>query len=611
MRNPFHTPFFAVFQNEVILNSKRVAPYALTLLFIGHGMLWWFRGPAIKLGWATNSDFYIVRNLLGFSFLLGLPVFNAIIMGDPAIRDFRFGIDPLIFSKPVSRASYLLGKFFGNFFVLVCCQSAFTITQVVMQAFPTSQMVVLPVSVFPYFKHFFFFVVITHLVLAAIYFTVGTLTRNSKIVYVMAACFYPFYTGAMVLLLKGLPLRWRIMLDPFLLRASLPGNGFLHSAEFLNSYVVTYTADMIANRALMILFAGGLLAIVYARFTISERPGTTEKTSMLSLSTAPEAVYYDADSFRETHGERFQSTKSAQQETLRATPLPEVTRAHEGVRPSLNKLIAILSVELRLLLAERSLLVILPLAIFLSVLEVALYDVAADVSYSAAYAMNTAKILLLFLCGITVFFSGEAMHRDREIRIQPVLWSMPAPNSVLLLSKFLTTFLLALILILLVSVTAMAIQLLRGHRPIEISAYLIVYFVILIPTIGFVAAASTALNVVLRDKYLTYAVCIGLIGGLFYLYTLGFNHWLYNPALYQLWTYSDLKLTGSGQNRILIHRVYCLGLSGFCLAAAHLGFRRKGSNGFKMNGRLSSSGWGVMIAAGSVIVAVVTGLMVK
>ena len=33
MRNPFHTPFVTVFQNEVLLNSKRVAPYALTILF--------------------------------------------------------------------------------------------------------------------------------------------------------------------------------------------------------------------------------------------------------------------------------------------------------------------------------------------------------------------------------------------------------------------------------------------------------------------------------------------------------------------------------------------------------------------------------------------------
>ena len=69
MRNPLHTQFAAVFEAEVLLNSKRVAPYALMILFVANAVLWWAKGPAVKLGWATNSDFYIHRNLLGFSFL--------------------------------------------------------------------------------------------------------------------------------------------------------------------------------------------------------------------------------------------------------------------------------------------------------------------------------------------------------------------------------------------------------------------------------------------------------------------------------------------------------------------------------------------------------------
>src|SRR5687767_6516175 len=134
MRTLLPTRLGAVFQNEVLLNSKRVAPYVLMILFAAHAALWSRRGPAISLGWAMNSDYYIFRNLLGFSFLLGLPIFNAVIMGDSVIRDFRLGIDPLIFSKPISRAEYLLGKFLGNFFVLVCCQSVFVLTLFVLQA---------------------------------------------------------------------------------------------------------------------------------------------------------------------------------------------------------------------------------------------------------------------------------------------------------------------------------------------------------------------------------------------------------------------------------------------------------------------------------------------
>ena len=567
MRNLARSPFLTVFQNEILLNSKRVAPYALMILFAANAVLWWSR-PAVQFGWATNSDWYIVRNLLAFSFLLGLPIFNAVIMADSVIRDFRYGVDPLIFSKPITRAQYLLGKFFGNFFVLVCCQAVFPLTQLVLQAFPTSRMIVLPFRVVPYFKHFFFFLVVTHLALAAFYFTVGTLTRNSKIVYGLAAGFYPLFITYGLIVLRPLPFRWQVMFDPLLLGASLKGNGFLHSAEFLNQYVVRYTGDMIANRLVLILVAAVCLVILYVRFTITERAGNGEKLSTLNLSTATEAVYYPETSLTT----RFDELERRDYAARLHVALPNIAKANEGIRATVDKLIAALKVEFRLLRAERSLVVVMPLAIVLSILEVAFYNVAPDVSYSAAYATNTAKLLLLWVIGITIFYTGEAIHRDREVRIEPVLWATPAPNNVLLLSKFLATLLLTCGLIIAVGVAAIVIQVLRSHTPIDLVAYLRVYGLILLPSAIFVTAVVVLANVVLRNKHVAYIFSIGLAAGLFYLYSNGYNHWLYNPVLHGLWTYSDFTRAG---NTILIHRILCLGVAIAFLSLAHLLFRRK------------------------------------
>jgi hypothetical protein len=47
---------------------------------------------------AVNSDFFIAGVLPPYSFLF-LPLFTALFMADPVSRDFRLGIDPLIFSK--------------------------------------------------------------------------------------------------------------------------------------------------------------------------------------------------------------------------------------------------------------------------------------------------------------------------------------------------------------------------------------------------------------------------------------------------------------------------------------------------------------------------------
>jgi len=585
MTNPFQSRFAAVFFNEVLLNSKRVAPYLLMLLFSANAILWWGWGPAVARGWATNSDFYVSRNMGGFSIILGLPIFTAVIMGDPVIRDFRLGIVPLIFSQPISRATYLLGKFFGSFFVLVCCQSAFAFTFLFLQAVPFKGMVVLPWRALPYFKHFLFAVVISHLILAAIYFTVGTLTRNSKIVYGLAALFYPLYI-ACALLMRPLSIWWKAFLDPmgFGARNSFePIEPWHQTAEFLNQYTVTYNSLFIANRGAMIFLSAVCLFILYLRFSITERPSKPKEFAWLSLSTAGEGVYAsDRIDLIRTDSNFVRPSLAASSE-----PLPRVTIANEKFRDSLNKFVAALRVEFLLLRAERSLIILLPLALILSLFDVAFFRVVPEVSYSATYAGSTANAMLLFLIGMSVFYTGESVHRDRELRIEPVLWSMPVSNSVLLMSKFVATLALTLSLAALTGVTAIATQFLRGHRPVELRPYLLTYSLIIFPDLVFLAAMALVLNVVLREKYATYAVSVGVAAAMFYLYSIGYLHWLYNPLAYHLWKYTDL--IGASRNVLLLQRSYWLAVAILFLAFAHVCFARKKAGKSRRHGPVTSS----------------------
>ncbi|HSD47522.1 MAG TPA: ABC-2 transporter permease [Pyrinomonadaceae bacterium] len=550
----------------MLLNTKRVAPYVLIALFVANYVLWWGWGPAVANGWATNSDFYIRRNISAFSILLGLPIFTAIIMGDVVVRDFRLGVDPLIFSKPVGRASYLVGKFLGNFFVLVCCQSAFVITGFLLQWIPFSGMVVQPVRVVPYFKHFFLVVVISHLALAAIYFTAGTLSRNAKIVFGLAACFYPAYVAYQILVLTQLPRTLNIFLDPFgfnVGRGEYWKNPWAQNADFLNNVVVTYSVGEYANRAMDVIFSALLLFVVYRRFRIDSQESLSDNFTSLTLAEAPVRIAYSATSYGS-----FDST-SAMSSARDRVIIPKVT-ATTGRGATLSKIVAATGVEFRLLRAERSLLVLLALAIVLSFLSVPFSRIATEISYSVTSASNTANMLLLFLAGVSVFYLGEALHRDRELRIEPVVCSTPAPNSVLLLSKWLAMTLVALALVLVGTVTTIATQLFRGHAPIDLSAYVVIDAVVVVPGVIFLTAFVLALNVLLRNKYVTYVVAVGSGAGLVYLYNLGYNHWFYNPLLYKLWNYASLT---SGTT--LAQRLYCIALAAACIAVAHVLFERK------------------------------------
>jgi ABC-type transport system involved in multi-copper enzyme maturation permease subunit len=560
--------FVAVAYNEVLLNSKRVAPYVVATLCAGNAVLWWGWGPATGRGLAVNSDYFIAGVLPPYSFLF-VPLFTALFMADPAIRDFRNGIDPLIFSKPITRAEYLLGKFFGNFFVLACCESAFVVALFVLQWVPKHGVAVQEPKFLAYPKHFLVLVAISHMFLAAVYFAVGTLTRNAKIVYVLGIAFYPIYVGYQTILLSSLPWRWKLALDPLVMNrgANRFGPDSIHRVDpaLLNQLVTVYDGDLIVNRVAMVLLTAICLTILHKFFTTTERSGKNEHLSLLNLSTASEGVYYPDPAMRL---DEFQRPESGALSTHIA--VPEVVKVNTGIRVFVNKLIAAVGTEFQLLRAERSLVVIMPLAIALSVLEVAFYNIPPDISQSAAYATNTAKLLLLFLIGIAVFYTGEALHRDREVKIEPVVWSTPVANSVLLFSKCLATAVLSLSLVVIVGLIAMLIQLARVQTPVDLSAYVMVYGLVLAPSIVFLTSLVAALNVVLRNKYVAYVVAVGAGAGLFYLYNNGYNHWLYNPLLYRLWKYSDLT-----SGTILPYRLYCLALAAIFLAIGHLLFERK------------------------------------
>jgi hypothetical protein len=99
------------------------------------------------------------------------------------------------------------------------------------------------------------------------------------------------------------------------------------------------------------------------------------------------------------------------------------------------------------------------------------------------------------------------------------------------------------------------------------------------------------------------------VGGLFYLYTQGYNHWLYNPVLYGLWTYADLAGNSGAHPPILTHRIYCLALTFLSLGLAHLYFPRRMEKGLEGEGPLGSNGWSLLLTFVGLVVAVVAAIL--
>lgn len=569
MKDLFASPFFAIVRTEVRFNLKRIAPYALAVVFVANAVLWWGWGPAISRGWAVNSDFFIVWLYGGFSFLT-LPIFIAVMMGDPVTRDQELEIAPLILAAPVSRAQYIGGKFAGNFLTLVGCQACFALALVLLQIVARPGMIVQSARTMPYATHFVFFVVISSLLPAAIYFAVGTLTRNVKLVYGLAVGFYPGFIGWQ-LLIKSAPVSWRIWLDPVLFNYA-GENWKLHSAEVLNRMAVTYDRGLVANRTVLVLLSLAVVFFTCRRFSAAERD---EKCS------APGRTVFDLtdpgeELFAQPRPPVGATPPALALESGRSVPsLPQVERRLEGWRAAAQQFLAAAGAEIRLLRSERSLLVILPLLLTACVIEIVAFQVSPDPSFAAVYAARIASTLLLFLFGIAVFYTGEAWHRERATKLAPVLWSTPTPDLALLLAKASGPVLISVLLMILCTLLAVGVQLIDGNLPVEPSTYFIAGFVILLPGLIFMIAASLALNVFLRDRYLVYIASLAMGGALYLVTALGHTHWVYNPVLLRYWNAGDLGLYGPQLPSILLSRLYTLGLSVLLIAAALWFFKRK------------------------------------
>jgi ABC-type transport system involved in multi-copper enzyme maturation permease subunit len=544
------------------------------MLFVANAILWTTAGPAASYGWATNSDFYIARLYGGFSFMT-VPFFNAVLMGDPVIRDFRLGVDPLLLSKPVSRAAYLLGKFAGSFLTLVLCMLGFAVTIFLLQWYQAEKMIVFPWRVAPYIMLFFVQVVVSQLALASFCFTVGTLTRNARLVYGLVVILYVLYIALMGLLQSYSP-RWRAIIGPTLFDG-VNGAAYGRSAASVNQYVIVYGFNVIANRLLMIAVSAACLIFLCLRFgretagAVSEdKVATTGYLGLREQQTErlyneEGAVAFGASELNEVAG------------VGRPVVVPRVAVSTAGLRPRLSQFAAAAGLELRLLSAERGLIILGPLVVIAGGLFLESFSGPFNAPLfplSSIYATNSATALLIALFGVIVFFTGEAIQRDREIRVEDLLWVQPAPDWTFLLSKFASSFALALTLIILSFFTAIAVQLIKGLSPIEISPYLIIYSVILLPSVAFMIAAAIALNVLLRNKYLAHAAGIAAGGGLLYLLQQGYANWLYNPVLYGLWTYSDMTGLEPYRRGIILHRIYWGAITVGLISLALAFFRR-------------------------------------
>ncbi|MCC6409293.1 MAG: hypothetical protein IT453_19195 [Planctomycetes bacterium] len=543
-----YAQLFQLARASLVANVRRLTFWVFAAVFVTLVVMLYRGGltfagmnaSGAKLG--TNSDYAIAALLGAFSFFL--MHFTATLCGDPIAVDHRLRLAPILRATPLSMRTYVLGRFLGGYLSLLAIYAIFVAALIVGQWLPAADdKLTLEPRLWPYLKHGFWFLLVPTFFVGAVSFAIGTLTRSTRMVYVFASA-----------LLVGWFLLVQVMTDATLRKlAYYEPSGMIWLAEkvardqgnaYLNEHAIAVDLGFALNRLVLVLIGVAALALTVKRYpridTESEPPPAT-RTLFLRLWAWFRGV-------RPTVADRYESWSGHAR-------VPQVQPTERGPKLWLATLWSAFVTELRLLGAERSLWIMIPVVMlfagatvesFAGAFFLPLYPVSSE------YAALMVPPLLLLLAGTSIFYTGEVFHRDDVNGVRGILYATPASNGAFLLAKYAAMVALGSSMAVLAAATAMANQLARWWRAgeaahVSLEPYAALGLHVVFPAILTMCALALVVNVLLRSRYLAYFVLLGIAGAyVWWVAIRGERSLLWNPLALGHWRYSDLtRLEGS------------------------------------------------------------------
>jgi ABC-2 type transport system permease protein len=456
----------------------------------------------------------VIANQLSILSIIAMFLVTVFIAG-AVLRDKEVGIADMLFATPMRKIDYLFGRFFAGF---VACLAIFGLILLAMMLgaqMPSIDPARLGAfSLHTYVWSFGVFVVPNLLFVAALLMMLAAVTRSMILVYVGVLAFMVLWSVAGALGSEGGNASMAVLLDPFGVRALKQATRYYTSAES-NSMLPPLSGLLLMNRLIWTTIALGMFAATVVLFK-PQRSGTARgwfARKPVASAGAPLVV-----------------------STRRIAPRFSASTAW-------SQWWAVLCFDAKGVIRSMPFLVMLLLAIANFVANFAVNGMRFD---SAPYPLT--RLLLEELAGginsvlviVLIFYSGELIFKERQVKISDVSDALPVPNWVPLMAK--AAALVAVIFAFLFAGVgaALVIQLAKGGAPVEAMLYLqgtlinAVYFILM-------ALAVLSLQTITNNKFIGYGLAIALFLANTVLNGMDLNHKLYSFAALPELIYSDVN----------------------------------------------------------------------
>ena len=537
-----------------------------------------------------NSPFAITFALaiLGLTYLFVITSFVA----NAVVRDDVTGFGPMIRATPVGRTQFLAGRFLGGLVIATIGYLAVPLGIALGSAMPWVDPETVGPGGLATYAWPFLVIAIPNLILSsALLFSLATITRSMLASYIGVLVLVMGYLTATAVL--GAEPDYQDALarfEPMAIGAIGEVSRYWTAAE-MNTQAIPLEGNLLINRLLALGWAALFLGVAWARFSMTERAPTRWQLGRLGRLAK-------------------QASRSAKAEAVQPFSGTPAARRTFGIAYALASFRVRLKAETLLVVKSPGLIVLLLIGVTFTVLNLAF----AQTSYGTPSYPLTASIITtvvgsmtLFTLIVAVFYGGELVWRERDVKIGEIIDAAPVPGWVMFVPKILAIFVVLLAMAMSGMVAGIVYQFVLGAPTIDGGLYLSAYVLPQSIDLLLIAVLAVFIQALSPNKYVGWGLLLVWFLSRIFMANLGYSNMLYLFGGGPGEPLSDMNGAGGFWVGGMIARAYwaCFGL--LLLVCAHWVWPR--GTVVAVSPRLKGISQRITLASGGIALAAVVGMI--
>lgn len=503
----------------------------------------------------ANNTHYITGIVVigGFIWL----IMSAVIAGEAAARDVQTRMHPLTYTAPVTKFTYLCGRFLAAFTINTLLILALPLGILLSFYLPGGEQELLPFRASAYVSVFLLISLPNVFVATALQFTFASLSRQVMTSYLASL---GLLVSAQLLGMSAANLfgNWDLvkLLDPVGLVSIVGGELETWTPTEKNTRLISLNGMFLWNRILWTVVAAGSLLLTYARFNFTHPvPKNWLRRFKRTHITLPEAPLRSTTIAVPFIHRTFDFSTGFQQ-TLTIAWASFIKIARNPVGLTLVGAIALILSVFGYAIITQFGIPLVPTT--LNVLE---YFIAP---------VGNVKTPWVVIPLLIMYFSGELIWSEREARLGDIADALPIPEWALLTGKFLGLCLISIVWMALLTFGGILMQLQLGYTNIETSLYIQAFFGLQLTDYLLFAMLALVVHAIVNHKYIGYLMIFLIFIFMAFPSTFNVEHPMLIFGADPGWWYTDMRGFGPTRWPWLWFKIYWIGWALLLAVAARV-----------------------------------------